>query len=53
MEDSFIAFSEGSRACRGQHVAFMNLKLVVASVINQWGVGVAGEPTKAVMRQQI
>lgn len=52
MKDSFITFSKGSRACLGQYVAVMELKLVVASLVNGWNVSVATETTEAVMMQQ-
>lgn len=52
MKDSFITFSNGSRACLGQYVAVMELKLVVASLVYGWGLELATETTEAVMRQQ-
>lgn len=52
MKDTFINFSKGSRACLGQYVALMELKLVIASLVRGWSVIVASETTEAVMRQQ-
>ena len=51
MKDSFIIFSKGSRSCLGQYVAFMELKLVIASLVNGWSVKLGEKTTKEVMKQ--
>lgn len=51
MKDSFIIFSKGSRACLGQYVATMELKLIVASLVNGWDFKLAKQTTKESMTQ--
>ena len=51
MKDCFIIFSKGSRACLGQYVATMELKLVVASLVNGWNARLGEETTKDTMAQ--
>ena len=51
MKDSFIIFSKGSRSCLGEYVAFMELKLVIASLVNGWNATLGPETTDEVMRQ--
>jgi len=51
MRDAFIIFSKGSRACLGQYVAIMELKFVVASLMNGWDVRVGEESKHGGMEQ--
>jgi len=51
MKDSFIIFSKGSRSCLGQYVAFMELKLVIASLLNGWSMKLGVKTTDEVMKQ--
>ncbi|KAL8715282.1 MAG: hypothetical protein Q9220_001240 [cf. Caloplaca sp. 1 TL-2023] len=51
MKDSFIIFSKGGRACLGQYVATMELKFIVASLLNGWNIHHAAETTSQTMGQ--
>ncbi|KAI4129454.1 MAG: hypothetical protein LQ338_002235 [Usnochroma carphineum] len=51
MKDSFIIFSKGSRACLGQYVALMELKFIVASLLNGWNIHHGAETTSKTMGQ--
>ena len=51
MKDSFIIFSKGSRSCLGQYVAYMELKLVVSTLMHGWELGLARQTTEETMRQ--
>jgi cytochrome P450 len=38
MSDLFIPFSQGTQACLGKNLALVELKLVVAIVVKQYGI---------------
>lgn len=52
MKDSSIIFSKGSRACLGQYVGTMELKFIVASILNGWNIHHAVETTSQTMGQE-
>ncbi|KAL8947151.1 MAG: hypothetical protein Q9222_006534 [Ikaeria aurantiellina] len=51
MKDSWIIFSKGGRACLGQYIATMELKFMVASLVNGWNIRHAAETTSQTMGQ--
>ena len=51
MKDTFLEFSKGSRACLGQYLGMMELKLVTSMLMHGWELGLAKRTTEETMRQ--
>lgn len=51
MKEAFMIWSKGSRACLGQYVATMEIKLLVAGLMNRWSMSIGPETTDATMTQ--
>ncbi len=49
MKDSFIAWSKGPRACIGQHLATIEMKIITCSLVSGWNLQLAKGTTEESM----
>jgi cytochrome P450 len=49
MKEAYMPFSRGSRMCIGIHLAIMELKMIVASIVYSWELSVGERTTDNTM----
>ena len=49
MKEAYMPFSRGSRMCIGIHLATMELKMILASVVNSWELSIGERTTDDTM----
>ena len=49
MKEAYMPFSRGSRMCIGIHLAIMELKMIIASVVYGWQLSVGERTTDDIM----
>ena len=49
MKEAYMPFSRGSRACMGTHLAMMELKMILGTIVSEWEISVGERTTDDTM----